>query len=117
MYPLPDNASAADIIVRSLVCHPSLYGETLGEAARNFSRDAATLSFHSIRETAERLSRAASNMAAGALHCAGADDAAEIAAHWVSLGADHWTTALNLAARLQCLPRHVASEAAARITL
>lgn len=117
MYALPAQPTARDIIVRSLVCHPSLYAEALAEARRTHAQARDIASMHQVRETAARLAAAAQVMAHDAARCADTAEAEALAQAWVThRGPDYWATALNLAARLQCLPPHVKAEAAQRLT-
>lgn len=108
MYDLPENPTAANIIDRSIACHPSLFAHALDTAAKVHSEALRTMTFLRAVATARRLEKACITMANAINEQRFSGDEAVIA------GPDHWITALNIAVRLQALPRHILTQAAIR---
>ena len=110
MYDLPSNPSARDVILRSLTCHPTLFADAMADVAKVHADAASIMDHHIAKVTAQRLASAARTM----------DIQARTYATNAALGVicrsgmDYWVTALNVASRLQCLPRPLISEAAER---
>lgn len=117
MYPLPANPTLADIIRRSIVCHPSLLAKALDAIAGEDRRFAASrAALHALTnvdaiinhaeqaETGARLTRGE--------HVDTFDN--ESAADWAIAPLGVQIIVANAAAKLQCLPRHILTQAAIR---
>lgn len=114
MYSLDlSTCSPADIIRRSIVCHPSLYAEALEAATRAHRQAAATMRHHAACAAAERLAKACNAMAL-ILHDYGADGSADTVDLIIEGGPDYWISALNVARPLQALASWMAAEAVTR---
>lgn len=111
MYALPATPTPDAIIRRSLVCHPSMFAQLAHQAHKAHAEAAATMNHHQAQATAKRLARACADLHAWADDCECAD---QVTARIMGAGMDSWISALNIAARLQCLPPHLVSEAAGR---
>jgi hypothetical protein len=109
MYDLPDNATAAQIIRRSVVCHPSLFAEALQSATDTHRAAAALMTNHQSRNVALKLEGACRSMK-NWIAC-GEYEPDDTVASIMAGSFDYWISALNIAARLQCLPRHLVSAA------
>ena len=104
IYALPDKPSARDIIRRSIVAHPTTLRDRLiaqAEIHGNYNR------LTSDRLAAES-ARTQRNACLAAYSAVGEEDIDEICGA-LSL----MVITLNAAAKLQCLPPHMAQEAAA----
>ena len=107
---LPVNPSARDVILRSLVCHPTLFADAMTDVANVHANAASILAHHEAEHTAKRLVNAARTMGVQARTYATNAVLDSICRG----GMDYWITALNVAGRLQCLPHSLLSEAAER---
>ncbi len=110
MYPLEENPTLAQIIVRSVMCHPSLLAETLEGLAAEDRRFAATrpeISHTSILSHAKTCADAARGVR-GDLTAFDPSSAAD----WDLMPLGIRIVAANVAAKLQCLPRHILTQAA-----
>jgi ABC-type dipeptide/oligopeptide/nickel transport system ATPase component len=112
MYPLPQTPTVADIIERSATCHPSLFADAL--------RDLAKVHADFMHSTADRKAAVAAGNAkkhaVQALQMIQKVEACEsarfICHEFSSIGP--MLQALTVAAKLQCLPRHLVQDALAR---
>lgn len=109
MTPLPEKPSAADIIARSILMHPSLYRESLIKQAE----------MHDDYSKLSRDPRATQGAIAQKNAClkiydfVGADDLSPAeAATEICRECGTMVVALNAAGKLQCLPRHMLTAAA-----
>ena len=112
MYPLEENPTLAQIIARSVICHPTLLAETLeGQAAedRRFAATRPEISHKSILSHALACAEAAKGVR-------GEWDTFDPASavDWDLMPLGIRIVAANAAARLQCLPRHIVTQAAIR---
>jgi hypothetical protein len=107
-----ETCTPADLIKRSIVCHPSLFADRMDAIALVHTQASASLSYHRDRATAQRLSAACAYVA----HMLRTDDenADELTAKIMLLGMDYWISSLNVAAKLQCVPFHIVSGAVER---
>lgn len=112
MYPLPENPSALDIIERSVVTHPSLFREMLINQANN----------HADYEALSTNERAKQGARSSKLACLKVYDLVgdwELPSHECARLIVEETgpavIALNVACKLQCLPPHVRTAAAATL--
>ncbi|CAN5950723.1 unnamed protein product [Sphagnum jensenii] len=112
MYPLKENPTLAQIIVRSVICHPSLLAETLEGIAAEDHRFAAT-----------RPETIHPGILVHAKHCAVAAHGVRSdltafepasAADWELMPLGVQIVAAASAAELQRLPRHILTQAAIR---
>ncbi len=104
IYALPAKPTARDIIERSIIAHPSLFREALIAQA--------TMHDNYARLATDRL--AARGAAAMASDCLSAYDAVGMEnPDAICERCGTMVVALNVAAKLQCLPPHMKAEAAA----
>lgn len=98
--------TVAEIINQSIAMHPTLYAEALTNVAhehRAYAHKTHNLIAH---RTAMRLAAAAFEAASMVRN-----DQDAMAMLESKHGMDNWLTALNVAARLQCIPHHVVADA------
>lgn len=98
--------TARDIIGRSILMHPTLFREALSEQARMHSRQALLYAMPSQA----RSRQGAEASAKACLKAVAAIDAEDIDAIIAECGP--MVISLNVAGKLQCLPRHVLTAAA-----
>lgn len=108
MYNLPENPSAADIIERSIIAHPSLFRDMLIKQAEqhdDYSRLTGNLG-------AQRGAIASKNACLRAYDFIGEGDNARSRAETLCTETGPAVIALNVACKLQCLPPHIRTAAA-----
>ena len=106
IYPIDFNAcTAQDVIERSMVAHPGMLQEAIRNAARAYLDFAQCTHDAYAAQIALKLRQqclwAADNVR---------DDRVDL----IMRDMGQWTTALNCAARLQCVPRHCLDGIASR---
>jgi len=111
-YPLPSEPMPRDIIRRSIVMHPTLLAEALDRAAATHRAAAASMMSRQACQAAHKLAHDCAD-AANALRAVGDVDA--LTDDFMAAGLGVWTSVLIQAARLQCLPQSVASQACERL--
>lgn len=110
IYALPENASAVDIITRSIIAHPSLFREQLIRQAEIHDN----YSLLTTNEQAAQGARSSRNACLNAYDTIGdcddeISDRERAEAICLNLGAA--VIALNIACKLQCLPSHIRAHA------
>lgn len=109
IYPLPENPTAVDIITRSLIAHPSLFRVDL-IAQAEMHDDYSQLTHN---ERARQGANASKSACLRAYDFAGRDDLPERErACLIAAETGPAVIALNVAGKLQCLPRHLLTAAA-----
>ncbi len=108
IYSLPENPSAADIIERSIVAHPSLFRDMLIRQAEQHD-DYSRLTDN---PGAQRGAIASKNACLRAYDFIGEGDNARSRAETLCTETGPAVIALNVACKLQCLPGHVRTAAA-----
>lgn len=103
MYDLPENPTMADVIKRSVTCHPSLFSESLFQIARIHGNYARQTHNKMAGESAFRMCEAASFAASRVLD----NDVKAICENFSAK-----IIAFGAASKLQCLPRHMPTEIA-----
>ena len=112
IYPLPTNPSAADIIERSIVTHPSLFREMLIKQAEQHD-DYVYLSHN---ERAKQGARASKNACLVAYDTVGDEDQTpRERAESICANTGAAVIALNVACKLQCLPPHIRTAAVIKL--
>jgi hypothetical protein len=112
IYSLPENPTAADIIRRSIVAHPSLFRDSLIKQAE--MHDDYSRLTHNVR--AAQGADASRHACLNAYDIIGDDDlSADEAAAKICAKTGTAVIALNVAGKLQCLPRHVLTAAAVKL--
>jgi hypothetical protein len=113
IYPLPENPTAADIIARSIIAHPSLFREALIRQAEMHD-DYARLCATNLR--AAQGAEASRTACLTAYDLVGYDSAdAKTRAELICAETGPAVIALNVAGKLQCLPRHMLTAAAVKL--
>jgi len=108
IYALPENASAFDVVLRSIIAHPSMLRESLERQARDHRAYRASCTI----EGAERGAKAQENACKLAISFLDADCTDEERAIGICGEMNSGLIALNVAAKLQCLPTHIRTQAA-----
>lgn len=108
IYNLPENPSAADIIERSIIAHPSLFREALIKQAEQHD-DYSRLTHNA---GAQRGAIASKNACLRAYDFIGDSDNARSRAETLCSETGPAVIALNVACKLQCLPPHIRTAAA-----
>lgn len=108
IYPLPENPSAADILKRSIIAHPSLFREAL-IAQAEMHDDYANLT---TNEGARRGAIASKNACLEAYDYVGDGDDAQSRADTLCGEVGPAVIALNIACELQGLTAHIRTQAA-----
>lgn len=105
MYDLPEKPTMADVIRRSIVCHPGLFAEVLQKVAKTHGDYALTTHNKLAAQSASSM-EAATLFAIECIERAdGADLCRNFSARIIAFGA---------ASKLQCLPQHMQTEIAER---
>ena len=110
MYALETNPTLAQIIERSATCHPSLLIEALDGMAKEDRTFAETSNPSPRTKQAISFHAEQCDLAKRAIEMFDAGD--KEAVRLIGLGAQ--IIAAGFAAKLQCLPRHILTEAASR---
>ena len=109
IYPLPENATAADIITRSIIAHPSLFRERLISEAEIHDNYALL----TTNERAAQGARASRNACLNVYNTIGDNDFTDREqADAICANTGPAVIALNIACKLQCLPPHIRMQAA-----
>lgn len=108
IYALPENASAVDIIERSIIAHPSLFREALIKQAEMHDNYANL----TTNESARRGAIASKSACLKAYDYIGDGDDARSRAETLCDETGPAVIALNVACKLQCLPPHIRTQAA-----
>jgi len=109
IYALPEKPSAADIIERSIIAHPSLFRDAL-IAQANMHADYVELSHN---ERAKQGARASKNACLIAYDTVGDEDQTERErAESICANTGTAVISLNVACKLQCIPPHIRTAAA-----
>lgn len=111
IYNLPENPSAADIIERSIVAHPSLFREALIKQAEQHD-DYSRLSTNPL---GKRGADASKRACLRAYDFIGEGDDARSRAEILCRETGPAVIALNVACKLQCLPPHIRTSAAIKL--
>lgn len=111
IYNLPENPSAADIIERSIVAHPSLFREALIKQAEMHD-DYSRLTHNA---GAQRGAIASKNACLRAYDFIGDGDNARSRAETLCSETGPAVIALNVACKLQCIPPHIRTAAAIKL--
>lgn len=109
IYSLPENPSAADIIERSIVAHPSLFRKALIKQAEQHA-DYVELSHNELGKRGARASKLACLVAYDTV--GDEDQTARERAESICANTGTAVIALNVACKLQCLPPHIRTAAA-----
>lgn len=113
LYSLPENPTAADIIQRSIIAHPSLFRESLIKQAEMHDDYSRITTNPRARQGAD----ASRNACLIVYDIVGDQNAtAETRATQIcDRGTGPAVIALNVAGKLQCLPRHMLTAAAIKL--
>lgn len=109
IYALPSNPSVVDIIERSLIAHPSLFVDALTQQAQMHAEYSRTTNNVRARQGADASERACERAAEFAER---EDLPARERAACIAAETGPAVLALNVAGKLQCLPRHMLTAAA-----
>lgn len=112
IYALPENPTAADIIQRSIIAHPSLFRESLIKQAEMHDDYSRISTNPRARQGAE----ASKNACLVAYDTIGDEDQTpRERANGICMKTGTAVIALNVAGKLQCLPRHMLTSAAIKL--